>query len=74
MFQAPDDAAGAHGDPAAGREEGWAGGQEEAQREAARAPATQQVEGDSSGAGSLVLLKVASEFHPKVRNHGEGPF
>ena len=45
MFQAPGDAAGAHGDPAAGRAEGWAGGQEEAQREAARAPAAQQVAG-----------------------------
>ena len=22
----------------------------------------------------LVLQKVASEFHPKVRNHGEGPY
>ena len=23
---------------------------------------------------SLVLQKVASELHPKVRNHGEGPY
>ena len=23
---------------------------------------------------SLVLQKVPSEFHPKVRNHGEGPY
>ena len=46
MFQAAGDAAGAHGEPAAGREEGWAGGQEEAQREAARAPAAQQVGGE----------------------------
>ena len=22
----------------------------------------------------LVLQKVSSEFHPKVRNHGEGPY
>ena len=22
----------------------------------------------------LVLQKIASEFHPKVRNHGEGPY
>ena len=22
----------------------------------------------------LVLQKVPSEFHPKVRNHGEGPY
>ena len=26
------------------------------------------------GASALVLQKVASEFHPKVRNHGEGPY
>ena len=33
--------------------------------------------GRDDGAGvalQLVLQKVASEFHPKVRNHGEGPY
>ena len=24
--------------------------------------------------GDIVLQKVASELHPKVRNHGEGPY
>ena len=29
----------------------------------------------SSGFGNVgVLQKVASELHPKVRNHGEGPY
>ena len=26
------------------------------------------------GGGVVVLQKVASELHPKVRNHGEGPY
>ena len=34
-----------------------------------------QVSGHTLGPGSpLVLQKVASELHPKVRNHGEGPY
>ena len=27
-----------------------------------------------TSASVLVLQKVASELHPKVRNHGEGPY
>ena len=37
-----------------------------------RAPV--QVEVAVRRAPELVLQKVASESHPKVRNHGEGPY
>ena len=30
--------------------------------------------GSQSEASTVVLQKVASELHPKVRNHGEGPY
>ena len=32
------------------------------------------VPASTSAACLLVLQKVASELHPKVRNHGEGPY
>ena len=34
----------------------------------------QAVGTNESTASGLVLQKVASELHPKVRNHGEGPY
>ena len=35
-----------------------------------------EVEAGAEGSANyrLVLQKVASELHPKVRNHGEGPY
>ena len=29
---------------------------------------------DNKSVSGVVLQKVASELHPKVRNHGEGPY
>ena len=41
-------------------------------------PASKNTLGQTGEAGPgdqvLVLQKVASELHPKVRNHGEGPY
>ena len=39
----------------------------------APAPAT-AVKVARQGRLAVVLQKVPSEFHPKVRNHGEGPY
>ena len=40
----------------------------------ARVQEEHHLPGQGSSVSALVPQKVASELHPKVRNHGEGPY